>query len=285
MTKLNTSKTNIDKAVKYIGKKIIMATPMTRLEYNKYRNWEVPEDENPEDEGYLVEYIDGGKANHPNHKGYISWSPKDVFERAYKQYQTWSDRVAFELSELEANHKKLQSALQSDNKPFDKEAEEALRLQDSVMKLYINILRLRLNAVVTHGVDQNMPLAIALLALQSGHAIARKGWNGKRMYVVKQIPAEIDVDTIPKMQSLPQSAKTLLVGTGTSIKYTNQMLLIQENGRADSWIPSSSDLFAEDWFIVWASDYIHTKAEPMANDVSTTADKETTGKTSDKTND
>jgi hypothetical protein len=31
----------------------------------------------------LVEYIDGGAANHPQHKGYISWSPLDVFHRSY----------------------------------------------------------------------------------------------------------------------------------------------------------------------------------------------------------
>jgi len=32
----------------------------------------------------LVEYMDGGGTqNHPNHVGYISWSPKEVFERAY----------------------------------------------------------------------------------------------------------------------------------------------------------------------------------------------------------
>lgn len=68
----------------YVGKKIINATPMNRGDYNTLRGWDVPADENPSDEGYLVEYTDGGKANHPGYKGYISWSPKDVFERAYK---------------------------------------------------------------------------------------------------------------------------------------------------------------------------------------------------------
>lgn len=31
------------------------------------------------------------------------------------------------------------------------------------------------------------------------------------------------------------------------IDYTNQMLIINPDGRADSWVPSSSDVFAEDW--------------------------------------
>ena len=69
---------------RYLGVKEINATPMSRLEYNQLRGWEVPADENPDDEGYLVEYLDGGKANHPAYAGYISWSPKEVFDRAYR---------------------------------------------------------------------------------------------------------------------------------------------------------------------------------------------------------
>lgn len=67
----------------YQGTKKVNAQPMTRGEYNKLRGWDVPKDENPDDEGYLVEYLDGGKANVPGYDGYVSWSPRDVFERAY----------------------------------------------------------------------------------------------------------------------------------------------------------------------------------------------------------
>ncbi len=68
----------------YRGSKTILAAPMTRAEYNAYRGWELPADEDGADEGYLVEYIDSPNSNHEGHKGYISWSPKDVFERAYR---------------------------------------------------------------------------------------------------------------------------------------------------------------------------------------------------------
>lgn len=68
----------------YIGIKMIKATPMNRADYNKYRQWQLPADENGEDEGFLVEYTDGGKPNVVGHAGYVSWSPKDVFEAAYK---------------------------------------------------------------------------------------------------------------------------------------------------------------------------------------------------------
>lgn len=69
----------------YTGTKTLLAKPMTRGEYNTYRNWTIPTNEDPNDEGYLVEYEAnaGTKVNHPYHNGYISWSPKDVFEKVY----------------------------------------------------------------------------------------------------------------------------------------------------------------------------------------------------------
>ena len=52
---------------KYIGTKQIEARPMTRGDYNNYRGWQIPAEENPADEGYLVRYSDG----------YESWSPEE----------------------------------------------------------------------------------------------------------------------------------------------------------------------------------------------------------------
>ena len=71
------------------------------------------------------------------------------------------------------------------------------------------------------------------------------------LFVVKQIPAHITEDIIPKMQSLPQSAKDIIMSRENKvIDYTSQMLIINPDGRADSWVPSVSDVFAEDWEIV-----------------------------------
>jgi hypothetical protein len=69
---------------RYIGTKLINAKPMTRQAYNDFRGWTLPADENGADEGYLVEYIDGGKGNTDHYAGYVSWSPADVFNRAYR---------------------------------------------------------------------------------------------------------------------------------------------------------------------------------------------------------
>lgn len=91
----------------------------------------------------------------------------------------------------------------------------------------------------------------AIEVLKQGGAIRRNGWNGKGLTVFKQVPAHIESDTIPKMQSLPQLAKDLILKGKGFIDYTSQCLIYNENtGRADSWVPSISDVFAEDWEIV-----------------------------------
>lgn len=59
----------------YIVTEMIEAKPMNRGDYNKYRGWTIPKDENSADEGYLVKYSDG----------YESWSTKKQFEEAYRE--------------------------------------------------------------------------------------------------------------------------------------------------------------------------------------------------------
>ncbi|NYS34802.1 DUF2829 domain-containing protein, partial [Streptococcus danieliae] len=69
----------------YIGTKLVKLQPMTRAEYNAYRGWELPDDEDGADAGYLVEYMDGGKPNMVGHDGYVSWSPKAQADAAYRE--------------------------------------------------------------------------------------------------------------------------------------------------------------------------------------------------------
>ena len=69
----------------FIGTKTILATALTRQEYCDYRGWDVPTNEDPTEVVYLVEYLDGGGANDSRHQGYISMSPKEVFEGSYRQ--------------------------------------------------------------------------------------------------------------------------------------------------------------------------------------------------------
>lgn len=85
---------------KFIGTKMVIATPMNRQQYNDYRDWPLPDDEDGADDGYLVEYTDGGKPNHPNHTGYISWSPKEQFDAAYRPTDGLTFGLAIEALKL-----------------------------------------------------------------------------------------------------------------------------------------------------------------------------------------
>lgn len=95
-----------------------------------------------------------------------------------------------------------------------------------------------------------MGIGGAVNALKLGFAVRRKGWKGKGMFVVKQVPSHIGADVIPNMQSLPQAVKDILMNReNPCINYNNQLLLVQKSGAAYSWAASSSDVLADDWEI------------------------------------
>ena len=56
--------------MKQVRINVVDTEPLTRGDYNKRRGWQIPENENPADEGYVITYRKG----QPNE--YISWCPK-----------------------------------------------------------------------------------------------------------------------------------------------------------------------------------------------------------------
>jgi len=150
---------------KHIGVKQVLMQPMNRADYNVYRGWDLPADEDGADEGYLVEYVDGGKPNHKDHDGYISWSPKVQADNAYRR----ADGMSFGL---------------------------------------------------------------AIEAAKKGLKIARKGWNGKGIYVYQEY-------------SIPGYGNFFAINT-VSLKSTNQ----DATRTCVPWIPSQTDMDRDDWFIV-----------------------------------
>lgn len=58
----------------YVGAKIIQAAPMNERKFYLSQKKEMKNDQNPPRDGYQVIYPDG----------YVSWSPKEVFENAYR---------------------------------------------------------------------------------------------------------------------------------------------------------------------------------------------------------
>lgn len=169
----------------HIGVKLINAKPMTRQEYNDFRGWQLPADENGADEGFLVEYLDGGKGNTDLYAGYVSWSPAEVFNRAYR--------------------------------PTD-----------------------------------GLTFGLAIEALKDGHKVARRGWNGKGMWLSlscdgeREIPAE-NFWSPHNAQFARDNGGTAIVLPSITMKTTNAQ------GRVAilmGWLASQTDMLSEDWEIV-----------------------------------
>jgi hypothetical protein len=77
------NKKGIKNMKRYIGTKIINAKPMNRLEYNDFRGWTLPDDEDGSDNGMLIEDI-GGIQNTNDFNGYVQWVTIEEFNRIYK---------------------------------------------------------------------------------------------------------------------------------------------------------------------------------------------------------
>jgi hypothetical protein len=170
----------------YIGTKRILAKPMNRAEYHEYMRVSTPCKDycSGYAEGYLVEYIDDGGSNHPNHKGYISWSLKDVFEGAYR---------------------------------------------------------------LTDGLNFGM----AIEAAKMGNAIARKGWNGKGMFVVfmsgMSLPSYNTQDTKRKVND--RTAR--FIGCDTPLVSLPYFAMFTADKKwQPGWLASQSDILADDWYVV-----------------------------------
>jgi len=135
----------------FIGTKTVIAYPMTRGQYNDYRGWQLPVNEQGEDEGYLVEYTDGGQPNDERHAGYISWSPKAQFDAAYlpigdvEGLPAHVQRVIGEYVQLTDKLTKLNRFVESDGfSKVDPTDQHLLSTQIMAMNGYATVLLERL---------------------------------------------------------------------------------------------------------------------------------------------
>lgn len=82
---------------KFLGVRLTGAEPMTRGAYNLYRGWEIPDNENPEDKGYLVI----GSDDH------TSWFPKAEFDK--QNFPIVGDDNKINIKDVEAMIDKVYS--------------------------------------------------------------------------------------------------------------------------------------------------------------------------------
>lgn len=142
-----------------------------------------------------------------------------------------------------------------------KEMVEIMGKQLEVMKEYSNLLhkRMRLLCITEEDVInfnhpyQSLPFGEALQALEAGKCVRRESWVGDK-FVVKQIDSDIPAEVVPKMQSLPDSAKQFIGKTANGdIHYRNQCLIVKQypsSTVATNYVPDWNDMFAKDWVVL-----------------------------------
>lgn len=89
-----------------------------------------------------------------------------------------------------------------------------------------------------------MNFGLAIEAAKNGSRIARKGWNGKGMFVVYQkgYPGGIPCNE--------QTAKAWGMEPGELFRCEPYLQIKMVNGSHSMWVPSINDVLAEDWVIV-----------------------------------
>ena len=84
----------------------------------------------------------------------------------------------------------------------------------------------------------------ALVAMKKGQRIARVGWNGSGMWAVIQrgYPEGININR--------NTAEATGIPEGTLMKFRPYFILFTAQHDFAHWVPSGSDILAEDWIIV-----------------------------------
>ena len=168
----------------YLGTKLVNMAPMNRKEYIDFRGWDLPADEDGADEGYLVEYIDGGQANIPGFDGYVSWTPKDVAERNYRPIQ-------------------------------------------------------------------GLTFGLAIEAAKMGKKIARRGWNGKGMWVVLMPALSLPPYSCQEPGAKVNDRTAKHIGPDAPLDSQPYFVMWTALGQwQPGWLASQADMLAEDWGIV-----------------------------------
>jgi hypothetical protein len=78
----------------------------------------------------------------------------------------------------------------------------------------------------------------ALRLLKQGIRVARKGWNGKNMFIFLVPGSRFNVSRPPLLGIYPE---------GTEINYHAHVDMRTADGTIVPWLASQTDLLAEDW--------------------------------------
>ena len=129
---------------KYIGRKQVMAKPMSE-DVAVEKGFARPNTNNHEwRSGYHVQYAN------PDGSTYDSWSPKSVFEKAYRIAETFIDRLHIERDELRMRLNKARDFFNSSKfNELTLEEQKVFERQLDLMKDYLDVLHERIRLAET----------------------------------------------------------------------------------------------------------------------------------------
>ena len=261
---------------KYIGTKLIEAEPAFRVS----NEGETPKvvtdfgeakDYQTVDMGYRVRYADG----------YESWSPANVFERAYlkmtvnphlktdkpsisqemvddfivaAEVTTMGDKCTVVRAVLRNGFEIVESSACVSAENYDEKLGADICMEKIKDKVWF-LLGFPLQTAV-HGVDgaeekgetvqekvrSGMSFGQAIEEAKKGYRITRNGWNGKGMYVFLADDVEFATDAdISEFD-----------GKEDGVEVLPMLVMRTAQGKLQpGWLASQSDMLAEDWAVVW----------------------------------
>lgn len=177
--------------------------------------------------------------------------------------EAFKTRLMQEYVELNERTEKLEEFILKNPKfeSLETEIQTSMLAQKEAMKEYRHSLKHRMKLLgITHDdvvaykhPYQNLSFGEALQVLEAGKCVRRESWVGDK-FVVKQIDSDIPAEVVPKMQSLPDSAKQFIGKTADGdIHYRNQCLIVKQypsSTVATNYVPDWNDMFAKDWIVL-----------------------------------
>lgn len=115
--------------------------------------------------------------------------------------------------------------------------------------------------------EENLDFGKALEALKQGKRAARKGWNGKGMFIFQRPADKLPIDmVVDQVKSLPKSVKDYYLkdllnpntgermpaaGPDDVVKFTAYLCMKAADGSiVNGWLASQTDILSEDWTIL-----------------------------------
>ena len=202
---------------KYLGVKIVEAEPAWfGSVYKSDENGAsctgpiIIEKESYKEQDILASWKDGYKVVYED--GYVSWSPKDVFEKAYKEVGVAAD---------------------------EKE-ERAILVNPSTGNWHVVGGVATMEVPKRTNASEFFPFGTAIEELKVGKKVARVGWNGKGMflfYISENMNSQI-------------GGWTFTNGRCDNYELCPFIAMKTADEKVVPWLASQTDMLAEDWQVI-----------------------------------